>query len=149
VHGQDADASAVAAARRAADGRGLLNRRVSFDLSGLERLLPVGRSCDLVVLSDLKAQELTSELAAEIGRVLHPWYGVAVLGDASGTLDRAALTENSNSEETKLTAFHRTDGTELWEVELPAGPVHDGLAVAADGRVIVALRDGTVLCIGE
>ena len=91
VHGQDPDPSAVAAARKAAGGRGFLNRRASFDQGGLSRLLPVGRSCDLVVLTDLKRDELTPALAAEIRRVLHPWYGVAVLGDVSGKLDTSRL----------------------------------------------------------
>jgi outer membrane protein assembly factor BamB len=92
VHGQDADAANVASARSAADRHGLLNRRVWIDPGGPRRLLPAGRSCDLVVLTDLEAGELTLALAAEIRRVLHPWYGVAVLGDASGTLDADVLT---------------------------------------------------------
>lgn len=93
VHGQDADPSAVAAAREAADERDVLNRRVSFDIGSLDRLLPVSRSCDLVVLTDLDQQELTPALAAEVRRVLHPWYGVAVLGDISGQLRTNALTD--------------------------------------------------------
>lgn len=44
VHGQDADASAVAAARKAADEAGLLNRRASFDQGDTNRLLPVSRT---------------------------------------------------------------------------------------------------------
>lgn len=91
VHGQDADGSAVAVARKAADEAGLLNRRASFDRGGLSRLLPAGSGCDLVVLTDLKRDELTPALAAEIRRVLHPWYGVAVLGDASGRLSISGL----------------------------------------------------------
>ncbi|MGB2822121.1 MAG: class I SAM-dependent methyltransferase, partial [Phycisphaerae bacterium] len=91
VHGQDADHARVREARRKADDQGLLGRRVWFDHGDLTRLLPVGRSADLVVLTDLKADELTPALAAEIRRVLHPWYGLAVLGDASGRLDEAAL----------------------------------------------------------
>jgi len=93
VHGQDADAANVAAAREAADRHGLLNRRVSIDQGSQERLLPVGKSCDLVVITDLARRDLTPELAAEIRRVLHPWYGVAVLGDASGRLDGTGLTD--------------------------------------------------------
>ncbi|HUT34800.1 MAG TPA: PQQ-binding-like beta-propeller repeat protein [Planctomycetota bacterium] len=91
LHGQDGDDARVAQARRAADEKGLLGRRVWFDHGGLARLLPAGRSADLVVLTDLKAGELTPELVAEIRRVLHPWYGVAVVGDASGALDATAL----------------------------------------------------------
>ncbi|HET6429993.1 MAG TPA: PQQ-binding-like beta-propeller repeat protein, partial [Phycisphaerae bacterium] len=91
VHGQIADAAAVAGVRRAVDDAGLLNRRISIDQGDLQRLLPVARSCDLVLLTDLRAEELKPALAAEIRRVLHPWYGVAVLGDASGKLSASAL----------------------------------------------------------
>ena len=47
----------------------------------------------LVVLTDLKSAELTPALAEEIWRVLHPWYGMAVLGDVSGKLAASNLTE--------------------------------------------------------
>jgi outer membrane protein assembly factor BamB len=80
VHGQDADGSAVRRARVAADEAGPVSLRVGFDEAGLARLLPVARSCDLVVLTDLAHAELTPALATEITRVLAPWYGVAVLG---------------------------------------------------------------------
>ena len=93
VHGQNSDAAGVAAARKAADEAGLLNRRVWIDQGGLDRLLPVGRSADLIVLIDLTADELTPRVAAEIRRVLHPWYGIAVLGDLSGKLDGKDLTD--------------------------------------------------------
>ena len=36
----------------------------------------------------------------------------------------------------------------LWEVPLPAAPVRWGVAVAAEGRVIVSLRNGHVECFG-
>jgi len=44
VHGQDSDLANVAAAKKAADRMGLLNRRIGIDQGGLDRLLPVGRS---------------------------------------------------------------------------------------------------------
>ena len=47
----------------------------------------------------------------------------------------------------EVTAFERESGEELWNVELPAEPLYNGLAVAADGSVIVALRDGSLLCL--
>ena len=91
LHAQDGDYARVQAARQRAGERGLCGRRVWIDHGNLSRLLPAGRSADLVVLTDLKADELTPELAAEIRRVLHPWYGLAVLGDASGGLAEVAL----------------------------------------------------------
>ena len=83
MHGQDANGARTREARQRADDQGLLGRRVWFGHGDLSRLLPVGRSADLVVLTDLEADELTAELAAEIRRVLHPWYGLAVAADGS------------------------------------------------------------------
>jgi outer membrane protein assembly factor BamB len=82
VQGQDADLASVRRARASGDEAGLLNLRLTVDLAGLDRLLPVARSCDLVVLTDLTRPELTPALAAEIARVLAPWCGVVVLGGA-------------------------------------------------------------------
>jgi hypothetical protein len=45
----------------------------------------------------------------------------------------------------KLSALDRDKGQELWSVPLPAEPLFNGLAIAADGMVIVTLRDGSVL----
>jgi len=80
VHAQDADAATVLRARKLADAAALLNRRVAIDQGDLNRLLPVARSCDLVVLTNLADKECTETLAGEIARVLHPWYGLAVVG---------------------------------------------------------------------
>jgi hypothetical protein len=46
-----------------------------------------------------------------------------------------------------VAAYAREDGEKMWEVDLPSVPLHDGLAVAADGSVVVALRDGSILCV--
>jgi hypothetical protein len=48
----------------------------------------------------------------------------------------------------KLTALNRTDGKKLWELNLPARAVHNGLAVANDGSMILTLVDGQTVCIG-
>jgi hypothetical protein len=47
-----------------------------------------------------------------------------------------------------LTAFQLESGTELGSVPLPAAPVSWGLAVDREGRAIVTLIDGRVLCAG-
>lgn len=85
VHGQMLDEEPIRVARAQADEKGFFGRRVWFDLGSLDRLLPVGNSCDLVVMTDLTADDLTARLADEISRVLHPWYGMAMLaGDVTG-----------------------------------------------------------------
>jgi outer membrane protein assembly factor BamB len=47
----------------------------------------------------------------------------------------------------KLIALNRADGKKMWEVSLPAQPVHNGLAVAADGSVVLTLIDGQTICV--
>jgi len=41
------------------------------------------------------------------------------------------------------------DGRDLWQQPLPAEPVRWGMAVDAQGRTIVTLRNGQVLCFGK
>lgn len=48
-----------------------------------------------------------------------------------------------------LKAQGTADGRELWSQPLPAEPVRWGIAVDAQGRVIVALRNGAVQCFGK
>jgi hypothetical protein len=47
----------------------------------------------------------------------------------------------------RLTALGRAEGKKLWQIDLPSVPLHDGLAVAAEGCTVVVLRDGTVVCV--
>ena len=51
------------------------------------------------------------------------------------------------SETFGITALNITDGTPLWKHPLPAGPVSWGLAIDRRGRMIVALQDGSVVCL--
>jgi outer membrane protein assembly factor BamB len=45
-----------------------------------------------------------------------------------------------------ITALDMQNGNVLWSHPLPAPPVPWGLAVDRDGRVLLSLKDGTVLC---
>ncbi|MGD8236943.1 MAG: PQQ-binding-like beta-propeller repeat protein [Armatimonadota bacterium] len=47
-----------------------------------------------------------------------------------------------------LVALTSIGGKTIWQQPLPAPPVRWGMAVDADGRIIVALRDGRLLCFG-
>jgi hypothetical protein len=49
----------------------------------------------------------------------------------------------------KISGFHRTDGAKAWTVDLPEQPAMNRLALDRDGRVLVALCDGSVLCLGR
>ena len=57
----------------------------------------------------------------------------------------AAIVARAND----LSAYDLPDGRKLWSQPLPASPAPWGLCVNRDGRVIVALDDGRVVCIGS
>jgi outer membrane protein assembly factor BamB len=61
-----------------------------------------------------------------------------------------ALAENAVVMATKseITALDLNDGSVRWTRPLPAGPVPWGLAVDREGRAIVTLEDGQILCFG-
>ena len=48
-----------------------------------------------------------------------------------------------------LAAVSLAGGKVLWKVALPAAPSGWGLAVDKDGRILVSLQDGRVVCFGE
>jgi len=47
-----------------------------------------------------------------------------------------------------LSVFDKTEGKKLWEYVLPSPPVFNGLVVA-NGRLYVAMQDGSVACFGK
>ena len=49
----------------------------------------------------------------------------------------------------EIVALDLKDGRVLWSQPIPSAPVTWGLAVDRDGRVIVTLEDGKVLCFGQ
>jgi len=49
----------------------------------------------------------------------------------------------------EIVALDLQDGKTLWSQAVPAAPVPWGLAVDCDGRVVVTLEDGQVLCLGS
>jgi len=46
-----------------------------------------------------------------------------------------------------LWALRMSDGTPLWEIDLPALPVKAGLAIDQRKRIVAALDDGSILCL--
>jgi len=53
------------------------------------------------------------------------------------------------AEESQIIAVDIDDGGILWSHPLPAAPVEWGLAIDKEGRAIVTLTDGQILCFGE
>ena len=60
-----------------------------------------------------------------------------------------AVVAHSDGKKHGLSGFRRTDGTKAWNLELPDQPAMNRLAVDRDGRVIVSLCDGSVVCVGR
>lgn len=62
-----------------------------------------------------------------------------------------ALTTNAVivADVSKVTAIDLSSGIPLWSENLPSAPVPWGMAVDRNGRVILSLVDGQVLCIGK
>ncbi len=83
-----------------------------------------------------------SHLDLDINAVaLGPDAAYAVVGvQAQGGV---AYNKHAGFKGWKLLALKRQDGSELWSVDLPGEPVFNGIA-AAEGKIILTLRDGTL-----
>ena len=53
------------------------------------------------------------------------------------------------AKKSEIVALNLRDGEVLWSEAVPSAPVDWGLAVDRDGRVIVTLEDGQILCFGQ
>ena len=94
VHALAPDAKAVEAARKPTAASGVLGSQVIVE-TGSPGALPLGDwVADLYVVTDATDANLDSLSAAEAGRVLSPYRGVAVVGNPGGSkggLTKAAL----------------------------------------------------------
>ena len=72
---------------------------------------------------------------------------VAILKDAVvlAGVNRAGTGEDAQVR-SWICALDVEDGKELWRHALPAAPVAFGVAIDRDGRILVSLQDGRVLC---
>ena len=67
----------------------------------------------------------------------------------AGTDRRFGKPTDPPTESHALAALNIKDGKPLWTHRLTAGVVSWGIAIDRDGRVLVTLRDGRVLCFAE
>jgi hypothetical protein len=49
----------------------------------------------------------------------------------------------------RISGLRRTDGSKVWTLDLPEQPLMDRLALDRDGRILVSLCDGSVICLGR
>ncbi|MHC4445411.1 MAG: outer membrane protein assembly factor BamB family protein [Planctomycetota bacterium] len=87
------------------------------------------------------------------GHVVPPWGKLKVADQplweykAPGSM-AVAVCKNAVlvAKKTELVALNLTDGQPMWTKPLPDPPVPWGLAVDADGRIIVSLTNGRLIC---
>jgi hypothetical protein len=94
VHAMSRQPAEVAAARKAADEAGLLNRTVYVEEGGVGQNPLADWCADLLVIQDASDAELARIAQKEVRRVLSPYRGVAVVGRAKALgagLTRAGL----------------------------------------------------------
>ena len=48
-----------------------------------------------------------------------------------------------------IAARSKSDGKILWTLNLPAEPTLGGLSIDGDGRALISLRDGSLVCVGD
>jgi len=88
---------------------------------------------------------------------LPPWPGSSagspvVVVTRSARLTCVGLRQGAKPQDRplwQLVAQSTQDDKELWRQALPAEPVRWGTAVDAQGRTLVSLRNGQLLCFGE
>ncbi len=72
---------------------------------------------------------------------------------AKNTIVVAGINRQGVGKETKtsfgIQAFDLKTGKSLWQHDLPAPPSGWGIAINRDGKIIVSLQDGRVMCFGD
>ena len=100
-------------------------------------------------------QALSRSMAKPANQFLVDWMRLGVKDKPLWSLDcktSAAVAICANAvviaEESKIVAVNIGDGNILWSHPLPAAPVEWGLAIDKEGRAMVTLIDGWILCFG-
>jgi len=75
--------------------------------------------------------------------------GVRVLGIAIADNAVLAICETKEKNQWELRALSREDGKVLWQQDLAGEPVMGGLCIDRNGNVIIAMRNGRVICLGR
>ena len=81
---------------------------------------------------------------AQIFGISFQFYAVIV----AGTNRQLANDQEVAKETHGITALNIRDGKPFWRHSLRSGPVRWGVAIDREGRVLVSLRSGQVICFG-
>ena len=76
-------------------------------------------------------------------------YSLNLAANAALVVRRAELTEDGKQFRFYLTALERTTGKILSETLLSCAATVNGLSIDRNGRILVALRDGSIVCYGN
>jgi len=87
---------------------------------------------------DLRSTSLWPVIREEVYTVAVAKNAVVMTGRARGQTGPCFVAASSKS-----------DGKVVWKIELPAEPALGGLAIDRDGKVLVSLQDGSIVCVGE
>ena len=80
---------------------------------------------------------------------LKTWTTEAGMPAAYALAKDQAVVVHSDGRTHKVSGYLRTDGSKAWTAELPDQPAMNRLALDADGRVLVSLANGSLVCLGR
>jgi hypothetical protein len=76
------------------------------------------------------------------------FLGVALAANAAVALAAKKRSRNEDDSPWRVCALDKEDGRPLWTLPLPSEPLLGGLTIDRNGRVIIVLKNGSVLCLG-
>ena len=80
---------------------------------------------------------------------VYGYQGCAVGANAVVTLAKTSENEEGKPAPWRVTAIRLTDGAVMWSQALPGAPVHWGVAIDSQNRILVSLEDGRLVCFGS
>ena len=80
---------------------------------------------------------------------LKMWESESVMPTAIAMARDQMVVSRADKGRFSVNGFSRADGSKVWTAALPSQPVMNGLALDREGRVLVTLCDGSVVCLSH
>ena len=80
---------------------------------------------------------------------LKTWGSESVMPAAMAMARDQMVVSRADKGRFSICGFSRADGSKVWTAALPSQPVMNGLALDREGRVLVTLCDGSVVCLSR